>query len=438
MKHITMTITALLAMLTMACPLTAFAEGEAAPAEAPAAEAPAEPDPVASQYKYKLDAEGNAELYDFVISDTFEGDLVIPAEIDGHRVDYVGNACYMEAKGIKSVTIPASLTDMGDSVFMGCTSLERFIVEEGNPYYSTTDDGVLVADNGAFLVAYPAAKLDETYTTPQGIDEIAPGAFSFAQNLKEINVTEGVIAIDNWAFAHSNIEKASIAGSVYQIDDYAFSYCESLHELNLGNGIEKIYHAAFAYDKALEQVTLPSTLTLIGQYAFCGTSLKCITIPDSLEEISYCAFGYDGSFNAIQDFTIYGEPNTMAQQYSKAADSENDYQNNFTFIAVEDASIPYELGGGKLYVETTEGETEPETDENGETVPTTEAVTQAYTADITEEIGSELYGNSRMKLILGIGGGVLVALAAVLIVVFAMKPKKQDNADASKENDNAE
>ncbi len=433
MKHITMTITALLAMLAMACPLTAFAEGE----EVPAAEEPAQ-DSVASQYQYKLDAEGNAELYDFLISDTFEGDLVIPAEIDGHRVDYVGNACYLEAKGIKTVTIPASLTDMGDSVFMGCTSLERFIVEEGNPYYSTTEDGVLLADNGAFFVAYPAAKPDEVYTTPEGIDEIAPGAFSFAQNLREINVTEGVITIDAFAFEHSKIEKASIAGSVYQIDDYAFAYCENLHEVNLGNGIEKIYHAAFANDRALEQITLPSTLTLIGQYAFCGTSLKCVTIPDSLEEISYCAFGYDGSYNAISDFTVYGEPNTMAQEYCTDSDPDNEYENHFTFIAVEDASIPYELGGGKLYVETTEGETEPETDENGETVPTTESVTEGNTADIPEEIGSELYGNSRMKMILGIGGGVLIALAVVLIVAFAMKPKKQENTDTSKENDDEE
>lgn len=434
MKHITMTITALLAMLMLTCPLTAFAEGEEVPAEAPAAEVPA--DSAASQYNYKLDAEGNAELYDFLLSDTFEGDLVIPAEIDGHRVDYIGNACYLNAHGITSVTIPASLTDIGDSVFMGCTSLERFIVEEGNPYYSIIDDGVLVADNNAFLVAYPAAKADETYTL-HGIDEIAPGAFSYAQNLKEINITEGVIAIDTLAFAYSHIEKASIAGSVYQIDDYAFAYCEQLHEVNLGNGIEKIYHAAFAYDKALEQITLPSTLTLIGQYAFCGTSLKCVTIPNSLEEISFCAFGYDSDLNAISDFTVYGEPDTMAQSYCTASDDENDYENHFTFIAVEDASIPYELGGGKLYSASTEAEsaTEAVTDENGETIAPAETATEDYTAGITEEIGSNLYGNSRVKLILGIGGGVLVALATVLIVVFAMKPKKQE---ASKENDDAE
>ena len=422
----------LLAAAMTAAPLTCFAE-ETVPAPEET-----EPAPPPVQYQYGLDAEGNAELYDFLESDTFVGELTIPAEIEGHHVDYVGNACFMEAKGITSVTIPASITDMGDSVFLGCTSLTEFKVEAGNPYYSITDAGVLMADDGAFLVAYPAARAGEEYTIPAKVNEIAPGAFGFAQNLHTINVPEGVQFIDNWAFAHSNIQKANIAGSVYQIDDYAFAYCDALHEVNLGKGIEKIYHAAFAYDRALTQITLPDSLTLIGQYAFCGTSLPCVTIPNSLEEIDYCAFGYDASFNAIADFTVYGEPNTMAQEYCTTADPENDYENHFTFVAVQDAGIPYELGGGKLYGEDAEDATTLATDEHGETVPAaaaTEAVT-AESANLTDEIGVGLFGNQKAQMMLAIGGGVLVLLAAVLIVVFAVKPKKKQTAsDTREQND---
>lgn len=423
MKTTKILLSAVSALCLLAAPMTAFAEEEA-----PAAEPSAD-------YEYELDAEGNAKLSKFKAADSFEGDVVIPSVIDGHPVNFLKAGCFMEARGITSITIPSTITDLGDDVFLGCTSLEKFYVEDGNPYFTTTDEGVLIADDNKFLVAYPAAKPDEIYTVPAGITEIAPGAFGFAQNMKEINIPEGVEFIDSWAFAHSNIEKVSIAGTVYQIDDYAFAFCEGLHEVNLGKGIEKIYHAAFANDKALTQITIPDTVTLIGQYAFVGTGLSCVTIPDSLETIDFCAFGYNANanlseFSADPNFTIYGEPNTLAQEYCTTMDDENDYKNNFTFIAVEDASIPYELGGGKLYEEATDAEvTDAATDAQGETIAETAAAATNEAAP-AEEIGAGLSENPRMKLILGIGGGVLIALAVVLFVVFAKKPKNKENHDA--------
>ena len=427
-------------LLTM-LPISVYADEGASP-----------PSGVATEYQYGLDEEGNAELYDFLLSDSFHGELTIPTEIDGHPVDYVGNACYAEAKGITGVVIPAAITDMGDNVFFGCTSLDHFTVEAGNPYYSV-NDGVLMADSNSFLVAYPAGKSNASYMIPNGVNEIAPGAFGFAQNLKEVAVPAGVEYIDNWCFAYSQIEKVSIAGTVYQIDDYAFAYCDKLHDLTLSSGIEKIYHAAFAYDTALKQVTLPNTLTLIGQYAFCGTGLSCITIPNSLQEISHCAFGYDANMQPVEGFTICGEPYTMAQEYATTEDDENDYKNEFTFVAVKDASIPYELGNGELYQAETEapvtqpptkeqsasappqeGEVIITTDEEGHTIEVVQTEEPTGKAGIFEKIGAGLFGNQRLQMILGIGGGVAVLLALVLVIAFAKKPKNSQK----KENDESE
>ena len=74
------------AFLLLVTPMTAFAE-EPAPAAEEAAAA-GEAAPAAPQFSYGLDEEGHAELYDFLESDTFTGDLVIPWEIDGHQVDW--------------------------------------------------------------------------------------------------------------------------------------------------------------------------------------------------------------------------------------------------------------------------------------------------------------------------------------------------------------
>lgn len=385
-------------------------------------------------YDYEVGEDGNVSLYDFLDGDSFEGDLVIPSEIDGHPVTYIGNGCFMSDTGITSITIPKTITDLGSSVFFDCESLTEFRVEDGNPYFSVKD-GVLLGDEEKYFVAYPAAKEGTSYTIPDTVEEIAPGAFGFAQHLEEIVIPDNVQYIDNWAFGHSKIRKADISGSVIQIDSYAFAYCDELSEVNLGSGLEKILHASFAYDEKLTQITLPDTLTYVGQYAFCGAGLSCITIPNSVEEISYCAFGYDGDMKAIHDFVIYGEPYTTAQIYATTEDDENDYKNNFTFIAVEDASIPYELGGGKLYVE--EEESTPEEESAEESIVETDENGNPVRMD--DRIGAGLFGNKRLQLFLSIGGGIAILLAVVLLIAFLRKPaesekeqeKKTDDADNS-------
>ena len=55
-------------------------------------------------------------------------------------------------------------------------------------------------------------------------------------------------------------------------------------------------------------------------------------------------------------------------------------------------------------------------------------------ANIFEKMGAGLFGNQKMQMILGIGGGVAILLAIVLIIAFAKKPKNSQK----KENDESE
>ncbi len=410
------------AVLLLAAPMTVYADEEENSSEEELEAYVGE----SIQYEYTIDAEGGVTLDHFKDAETYEGALTIPAEIEGHPVNRIGSGCFMSAKSITSVTIPASLSDIGISSFFDCDALEYFEVEEGNTYF-TVQDGVLFADEGRLLVAYPASRADETYTVPGGVEEIVSGAFGFAQHLKEVTVTEGVEYIGSWTFAHSDtLEKADIAGSVYEIGDYAFSYCSALHDVQFHSGTENISHAVFAYDAALAQVTLPDTLKTVGQYAFCGTGMECVTIPPLVEEISYCAFGYDAEMNPIHGFVIYGQPGTEAQMYATASDPDNDYENKFDFVAVVDAMIPYELGGGMLYSEMTEAaETEVSAAEEPEAETAVETDADGKPVSFDQKVGAGLFGNDRIKLILGIGGGTAIILAIVLLIAFLRNPKKK-------------
>ena len=424
---------ALTALLFM--PFTVSAEGEETAEEQ--TEALTEESAASSVYEYELDAEGNAQLTGFLESETFTGKLVIPDEIDGHPVDYISNTCFTTAKGITEVMLPATVTDMDDSVFFECTALESFSVDPDNGYFSA-EDGILYADGGKMLTAYPAAKVDESFTIPDTVEEIGTGAFGFAQNLHEVIIGDNVTYVNNWAFAYSSLEKATVGGNVEEIGDFAFGYCDNLSSVTLEDGIESINNASFANCPLLTQITLPDTLEYIGQYAFVGTGLTCVTIPVTVQEVSYCAFGYDADMVEIEDFTIYGIANSAAQIYATDNDEENDYENHFEFIAVEDANVPYELGEGRLLSDAMTDTAEAETDENGNIILQDDGTSGKASAE--EEIGSRLKGNDRVKLILGVGGCAAVVLAVVLIVSFFIKPKedkeeKPDDTDHSGEEE---
>ena len=414
------------AVLTAAVPMSVYAEAPAdPPAEQAEEQAPSETR-VEDMFTYTVNVAGRAEITDFTASDTYTGDLVIPSQLDGHEVGYIDNAAFMNAKGIKTITIPATVTDMGNSVFFGCESLEKIHVEAGNPYFAEIDDGVLVADNHQFLVAYPACRAGENYPIPDTVDEIAPGCFGFAKNLKEITIPQKVQYIDKWAFAYSKLEKVNI--SSMQIDDYAFAYCENLHEVVLNSGLESIYDAAFSACPALTEIQFPDTLTYIGQCAFSGTGLTSVTIPGSVDEIDYCAFGYDSDLHSVGSFVIYGQSGSEAEYYATAVDPDNDYENHFTFVAVDLTETQPETAGENT--ENTEEHIATETNADGEVITEETTVPQAdmTEAGLTGILGAELKNNNFLQIMLATLGGIAVVLALTLAILSSKKTKKNNTS----------
>lgn len=395
------------AMLLAAMPLTAYADNDTTQAstEATASAETTETQEATTEkpkkkttedglYNYGYDENGNIRLLDFNMRGQ-QGEIVIPSEIEGKPVVYIGNACFLEIYGITSAVIPKTVTSVGESIFYGCTSLEKITVEEGNPYFTATEDGVLMGDNNKFLVCYPPGRKAESYTVPAGVDELAPGCFAYAKHLKTVTLPNTVGYIDNLAFSRSGIERIAIPDSVVQIDDYAFSYCDNLSEVNLGKGVESIYHAAFAFCPKLTEIKIPASVKLIGQYAFCGTGMKSVTIPPTVETINFCAFGYDEDLAPIRDFVIYGEPYSAAQMYCTASDTENEYENNFTFVNTQNPDST---------VESTEpAPTEPQKGEGA--------------------------GIAIMPVVLPVVGGILAIAAAVVAVIVGKKRQKKEQGE---------
>ncbi|MBQ8926803.1 MAG: leucine-rich repeat protein [Oscillospiraceae bacterium] len=431
-------------LLTAACPMAAYAEEETAAETAVQAGDPTDGEVHTTEdglftYAYE---NGGMALYDFLPSDTYEGAVEIPSEIAGVPVTYLGNALFQGAAKVTEISIPAGVTDTGSSVFFGCLALERFTVDPANTYLAADEDGVLLGDGGRYFVAYPAGRKAESYTVPDGVDEIAPGAFGFSV-LRELSFPDSVAYIDAWACAYTDLASVTLGSGTVQLDDYCFAYSEHLTDITLNEGLTTITGAAFAGCKALNEVALPSTLQTVGQYAFAGTGMRSVTIPPGVQEILYGAFGYDIDLAPMSDFVVFGIEGTLAQQYCTDTDEDNDYQNNFTFVAVDNTDTPVSLEEYEAGIpEDADAAPDADADVDADADAATEADADAEApetaaADPTGEVGAALKSvpNARTGLtVAGIGAALLAAVLAVFYVLHRKKPAEDKPEDKPEED----
>lgn len=168
--------------------------------------------------------------------DTEITDLVIPEGV-GQIADYAFYGC----KSIKSVTIPGTVTSIGNNSFYGAP-IESLAIGSSE---------ILAVNRGT------------------GRNAIPPLTNVFGNQLTTIKVSEGVETIGS----------------------YAFYQCSSLKDLTLPSTLLSIGNDAFFGCGALETLTLPSRLVTIGESAFQGaSSLKSLDIPTSVRTVGRSAF----------------------------------------------------------------------------------------------------------------------------------------------------
>ena len=155
-------------------------------------------------------------------------------------VTAVENNAFMNSHSLKSVYIPYSVEQLGstyDNIFRGCNHLENINVSEGNKKYFSKD-GVLFARDmlwdmniddlreQVLLLAYPAAKKDETYAIPNDVSMICSFSFNECNALKEIVIPDSTTRIMFGAFEEClNLKYIRLPNSIDFIDSWAFDNC---------------------------------------------------------------------------------------------------------------------------------------------------------------------------------------------------------------------
>jgi hypothetical protein len=93
-------------------------------------------------------------------------------------------------RDLKSVTVPASVTNLDYSAF-SCPNLEEFVVDKDNPNYFS-DGGILFDRRSNNIISYPAGRKTADYVIPEGTAEIKDSMFTECKYLESITLPESV------------------------------------------------------------------------------------------------------------------------------------------------------------------------------------------------------------------------------------------------------
>ena len=125
----------------------------------------------------------------------------------------------------------------------------------------------------------------EKVTFSDIIDYVGVEAFAGCTNLREINLSESLLDVDDSAFSESGLVNVSIPESSKEIGAGIFYGCENLESVYLPAGITLIRNDAFRETPKLNAVTIAAETVMIDMDAFdYGSNVTLIGIPGSYTE----------------------------------------------------------------------------------------------------------------------------------------------------------
>ena len=190
-----------------------------------------------------------------------------------------------------SVTIPDSVTAIGNYVFALCSSITSV----------TIPDSVTTIGYNAFCICSNLQEFKSKFASEDGRCLIVDGTLN--------------------AFAPAGLTEYTIPDSVTSIGISAFYDCSSLTSVTIPDSVTSIGYEAFRSCKSLTSITIPDSVTTIGSSVFSGcnslTSVYCkATTPP--------AGGYGMFYDNASGFKIY-VPIESVEAY-KSAEWWSDYK----------------------------------------------------------------------------------------------------------------
>ena len=200
--------------------------------------------------------------------------ITIPASVIN-----IGNEAFAYCSSLTNIAIPASVISIGNEAFANCTHLAAITADTNNTVYSSVA-GVLFDKSQAALIECPAGKVGN-YMIPNTVAGIGNWAFETCSSLTNITIPASVISIGTNAFQYcSALTNITIPAGVTNIGYETFKYCARLTAITVNtNNPTYSSIAGILFDKSqtaliqypedkVGSYTIPNSVTCVGDEAF--------------------------------------------------------------------------------------------------------------------------------------------------------------------------
>lgn len=286
-------------------------------------------------------------------------EIIIPNnDISGKSIVSFGDNIFSEYSQLTSITIPNSVSSIGNSAFYKCSLKELYL------------------PNGIFSIGDYAFQHNsnlESITIPNSVVNVGQYAFAECSQLSAINISNKLSSIEDGLFYSClSVASISIPNSVETIGDYAFYNCENLRRLAIGNHVTSIGQHAFT-NGIFSSLAFPASIAYIDVSAFnnccsvinvsipqyiCENSLSSI-LPDSYQNIKYATV-----LNSVSTIsaTAFSDCSSLQRlsiasgslQIENRAFASNEKLNSVTFTALSSQQVkritnyPWDLQFGTM------------------------------------------------------------------------------------------
>ena len=189
---------------------------------------------------------------------------------------------YLDSQPANSPDKPIRVSmTINDPMFLSVAS----IITSAGKYVSLniTGNALTAIPNEAFFGNGKCETLI-SITIPNSVTSIGEAAFDDCRNLTSVIIPDSVTSIGGYAFYEcTSLTSVTIPNSVTIIGNSAFEFCTSLTSVSIGKGVTSIGNRAFRRCESLISVTIPDSVTNIDGMAFGGCeSLTSVTFQGTI------------------------------------------------------------------------------------------------------------------------------------------------------------
>ncbi len=200
-------------------------------------------------------------------------------------------------RGLKNLKIGKGLTELGEHAIGSSSTLESIIVDSENPKYSSNGNCFIDIENKTLLVGCKSS----TIPNDGSVTKIGVLAFSNCKQLTSITIPNTITEIGGDAFVQAGLTSITIPNSVERIGDGAFGQCEDLTSVSIGSGTTFINSYAFYNSKKIANITIDSGNTV---YSSSGNCIIKTATKELLIAFNSSTIPDDGTVTKINEYAF--------------------------------------------------------------------------------------------------------------------------------------